>query len=84
MVRYAIDRWVNYFDTAYVYHNEGSESFLSRVLSDGYRERVNLATKLPVWDVRSRRDMDHIRNEQSTRLNTDHAAFYQLSKHSHT
>jgi predicted aldo/keto reductase-like oxidoreductase len=84
MVRYAIDRGVNYLDTAYVYHNGGSEPFLGRALSDGYRERVNLATKLPVWEVRSRQDMDRILGEQLTRLNTDHLDFYLLHGLSHS
>lgn len=76
MVRRAIDKGVNYVDTAYPYHNGESEPFLGRALSDGYRERVNLATKLPSWLVHSREDMDRYLNEQLERLQTDHIDFY--------
>ena len=45
-IRLAVEQGVNYFDTAYVY--PGSEAALGEILeSEGLREKVNIATKLP-------------------------------------
>ena len=76
MLRYAVDNGVNYVDTAYPYHNAESEPFLGRALQGGYREKVNLATKLPSWLINSRQDMDRYLDEQLERLQTDHIDFY--------
>lgn len=76
MLHSAIDRGVNYVDTAYPYHNGESEPFVGRALAGGYREKVHLATKLPSWLIRSREDMDRYLDEQLTRLRTDVIDFY--------
>lgn len=68
MLRRAIDAGVNYVDTAYPYHGGASERTIAKALKHGYRERVWVADKMPIWDVRKHADLDWLFEEQLERL----------------
>lgn len=70
----AIELGVNYFDTAYTYG--GSEECLGKFLAKGYRDKVNIATKLPHYYVKKIEDMERYFQEQLSRLQTDHIEYY--------
>ncbi|MCI5551464.1 MAG: aldo/keto reductase [Clostridiales bacterium] len=78
LIRYAIDHGVTYVDTAYGYHGGMSEVLVGKALRDGYREKVTLTSKLPVWLVKTYDDMERLLDEQLGRLQTDHLDFYLL------
>lgn len=78
MIRSAVDRGVNYIDTAYPYHDGASEVIVGRALRDGYRRKVKVATKLPSWLVQSAADFDRLLDIQLQRLQMESVDFYLL------
>ncbi len=78
MLHEAYQAGVNYYDTAWGYHNEGSEPFLGKFLSQIDRNKVFVATKLPCWLIKTREDMDTFLQKQLNRLQTDHIDYYLL------
>lgn len=76
LLRGGIDRGINYIDTAYFYHDGKSESVVGAALRDGYRQKVRVATKLPVHLVQSRDDVVRFFDEQRKRLDIDRIDYY--------
>ncbi len=70
-----IEQGINYYDTAYIY--PGSEETLGRILAEtGMRAKVNIATKLPQYIMRSPKAIDKTFKEELTRLRTDYIDYY--------
>lgn len=84
MLHFAIDQGVNYVDTAYFYHSAvfgqrgESEPFLGEALSGGWRKKIYLATKMPVYILKQKEQMDAFLSEQLQRLRTEYLDFYLL------
>ena len=76
LIRRAIDGGVTYLDTAYVYLNRTSEIVLGKALLDGYRDRVTIATKMPMEAVHNREEMQALLDSELKKLQTDHIDFY--------
>lgn len=71
----AIEQGVNYFDTAYIY--PGSEECLGRILDENKcRDKINIATKLPQYMIKSAKAIDKTFEEELRRLRTDYVDYY--------
>ncbi len=78
MVEYAMEHGVNYFDTAYPYHNGESERIIGRVLNKYPREQFYLATKYPGHQISKSYDPAVIFEEQLKKCGVEYFDFYLL------
>ena len=78
MVAYAMDHGVNYFDTAWPYHNGESESVLGRVLSKYPRDRFYLADKFPGHQYNDHYDPAAVFEKQLKKCGVEYFDFYLL------
>ncbi|MBE5877292.1 MAG: aldo/keto reductase [Lachnospiraceae bacterium] len=78
MIDMAYQAGVNYYDTAYPYHGGASEGFVGKALARYPRESYYLATKLPIWEVKTIEDCQRIFDLQLERLQKEYVDFYLL------
>ncbi len=78
LIRRGIDGGISYVDTAYPYHGGESEIVVGKALRDGYREKVKLTTKLPIWAVNEEKDMNRLLDEQLKKMDVPYVDFYLL------
>lgn len=77
MVDYALENGINYFDTAYFYHEGESEKAVKAALCDRHpRESYFLADKMPLWKVEVKEDLDKIFNDQLNKCGVEYFDYY--------
>lgn len=76
MVAYAMEKGVNYYDTAWGYHEGQSELVMGRLLKAYPRENFYLATKFPGYDLSNMDKVQPIFEEQLKKCQVEHFDFY--------
>lgn len=75
---HAVSEGITYFDTAYVYHGGNSEKVIGDYFVAKGKRHINIATKLPVWMVKTQDDIYRLVDEQLARLNVETIDYYLL------
>lgn len=76
MIDYAMENGVNYYDTAWGYHDGQSELVTGRLLKKYPRESYYLATKFPGYDVSNMDKVEEIFEKQLEKCQTEYIDFY--------
>ncbi len=76
MVDTAMKNGINYYDTAWGYHNGNSELVLGKALARYPRESFYLATKFPGYDAANWGDVEEIFEKQLEKLGVEYFDFY--------
>jgi len=76
MVAYAMEHGVNYYDTAWGYHDGQSETVIGRILGKYPRDSYFLATKFPGYDLANMDKVEAIFEEQLKKCQVDYFDFY--------
>lgn len=76
LIKYAIGHGINYFDTAWGYHNGNSEIVLGKALSKYPRESFYLASKFPGYDLSNMPKVEEIFEKQLEKCGVEYFDFY--------
>ena len=84
MLLESFNKGINFYDTAYIY--PGSETALGQFIAkNSLRDKIYIATKMPLFLCRNYSDFDKYFNKQLERLKTDYIDYYfmhSLNSHS--
>ena len=76
MVAYAMEKGINYYDTAWGYHAGNSELVMGEVLSEYPRESFYLADKFPGYDLSNMDKVESIFEKQLEKCRVEYFDFY--------
>lgn len=76
MFDYAMEHGINYYDTAWGYHDGNSETVVGELLKKYPRESFYVATKFPGYDVSNFGKHEEIFEKQLEKLQVDYFDFY--------
>ena len=76
MVAYAMEKGINYYDTAWGYHNGESEPMMGKLLSAYPRDSFYLASKFPGYDLANMDKVEEVFEKQLVRCRVSYFDFY--------
>ena len=76
MVAYAMEKGINYYDTAWGYHDGQSEIAIGKVLADYPRESFYLASKFPGFSTANMERVEEIFEKQLEKCGVEYFDFY--------
>ena len=76
MVAYAMEQGINYYDTAWGYHDGQSELVMGKVLNTYPRESYYIATKFPGYDLSNMGKVEEIFEKQLEKTGMEYFDFY--------
>ena len=76
LIAYAMERGINYYDTAWGYHGGNSELAMGEILSEYPRDSFYLASKFPGYDLNNMGKVEEIFEKQLEKCRVEYFDFY--------